>query len=343
MRRAFCWLLLFLITVIAACLLKLGAPGPTSRLSVGEGAKTSVQRSALPLSFEINRGQVDNRVKFLAHEERYGLFLTQDELVMELGSRAPRPAGRSSAPKSSTRRPTPNAAFVRMKLLGAAPDAAVRGDCELPGKANYFIGNDPAKWRTNISTYASVLYQNVYPGIDLVYYGNQGGQLEYDFIVAPGADPAAIAMELKPTANTGLIGSAAPLRISADGDLIIPALDGGVRLHKPLVYQEADASIPVRPLGGSGGFASLAALAWPGTPHGRNDATTMAGTLPPVKLAHHSRRRLHPPSRQPSWVLNSLLRSHPAAGHRSGAGLFNPPSRRRGHYRRFGRQRLCDG
>ena len=76
MRRAFCWLLLFLITVIAACLLKLGAPGPTSRLSVGEGAKTSVQRSALPLSFEINRGQADNRVKFLAHGESYGLFLT---------------------------------------------------------------------------------------------------------------------------------------------------------------------------------------------------------------------------------------------------------------------------
>ena len=75
--------------------------------------------------------------------------------------------------------------MLRIKLIGANPQPELVGLEELPGKVNYFIGNDPKKWRTNISTFAKVKYKNVYPGIDLVYYGNQG-QLEYDFIVAPG-------------------------------------------------------------------------------------------------------------------------------------------------------------
>ena len=79
-----------------------------------------------------------------------------------------------------------------MHLVGANANAPVSGVDELPGKSNYFIGNDPKKWRTNVANYAKVRYQNVYPGIDLVYYGNQGGRLEYDFVVAPGADPSAI-------------------------------------------------------------------------------------------------------------------------------------------------------
>jgi hypothetical protein len=84
-----------------------------------------------------------------------------------------------------------------MKRVGVNPRAAVTGAEELPGKANYFIGNDPKKWRTNVPTYAQVKYQNVYPGIDLVYYGNQGGQLEDDFVVAPGADPSAIKLDIE--------------------------------------------------------------------------------------------------------------------------------------------------
>src|SRR5208282_2028105 len=68
--------------------------------------------------------------------------------------------------------------FLRMKLIGANPNAAVTGNAELPGKANYFIGNDPSKWVTNALTYAKVRYRDVYPGIDLVYYGTQEGKLE---------------------------------------------------------------------------------------------------------------------------------------------------------------------
>ena len=87
-------------------------------------------------------------------------------------------------------------AVIRLRLVGAKPDAEVTGREELPGKVNYFIGNDPKKWRTNVPTYAKVRYQDVYPGVDLEYYGNQGGQLEYDFIVAPGADPGAITLDV---------------------------------------------------------------------------------------------------------------------------------------------------
>ncbi len=90
---------------------------------------------------------------------------------------------------------TPDTAqsVVRMQLLGANPAPQGVGLKELPGKANYFRGNDPYKWRTNVSTYAKVKYAAVYPGVDLVYYG-QSHQLEYDFVVAPGADPTAITL-----------------------------------------------------------------------------------------------------------------------------------------------------
>jgi hypothetical protein len=82
-----------------------------------------------------------------------------------------------------------------MQLLGVNPAPQVAGLEELPGKAHYFIGNDPHKWRTNAPTYARVKYANVYPGVDLVYYGNQG-RLEYDFVVQPGADPSRIALDI---------------------------------------------------------------------------------------------------------------------------------------------------
>ncbi|MGH6628592.1 MAG: hypothetical protein ACREB3_02545 [Burkholderiales bacterium] len=91
-----------------------------------------------------------------------------------------------------------------MKLVGADAKATVAGLDALPGKSNYFLGNDPKKWRTNVANYAKVKYQGVYPGIDLVYYGNQR-QLEYDFVVAPGANPNAIAFEIE-TGNSKIVG-----------------------------------------------------------------------------------------------------------------------------------------
>ena len=123
---------------------------------------------------------------------------------------------------------------IRLELIGANPSPQVVGREELPGKSNYFIGNDPAKWRTNVPTYRKVEYREVYPGVSLVYYGNPAAaaQLEYDFVVAPGADPGQIRLGVE---------GAGRVEVDAEGDLVLQAAAGGqVRFHKPLVYQEVD-------------------------------------------------------------------------------------------------------
>ena len=119
---------------------------------------------------------------------------------------------------------------LRMKLRDANPAAKVTGLDELAGTSNYFIGNDPAKWRTNVPTYAKVRYEGIYSGIDLVYYGNQR-RLEYDFIVAPGADPRRIAFDIR--------GAKRILR-NAHGDLVFKMGEDKIRWRKPVAYQEKD-------------------------------------------------------------------------------------------------------
>src|SRR5438876_9928559 len=125
-----------------------------------------------------------------------------------------------------------------MKLVGANPSARVVGLDELPGKSNYFIGNDPKKWRTNVPNYAKVKYTSIYPGVDLVYYGNQR-QLEYDFVVQPGADPGQIALQLVAPASSRDAAKArmAALRIDKNGDLLVRTEDGELICHNPVVYQ----------------------------------------------------------------------------------------------------------
>ena len=142
-------------------------------------AKIAERFSELPLSFEINKGQTDQAVKFVSHGPRYDLFLTANEAVLSL--RKPQAKTEHSVEGS----------VLRLKLLGANAAPRVEGKEELPGKVNYFIGNDRDQWRRNISTYRKVHYTDVYPGIDIVYYGNQR-ELEYDFVVAPGANPKLI-------------------------------------------------------------------------------------------------------------------------------------------------------
>jgi len=119
-----------------------------------------------------------------------------------------------------------------MQLANANPAAQVSGADQLPGHANYFLGNDPAKWHTNVPTYSKVKYTNVYDGIDLVYYGNQR-QLEYDFIVAPGHNPNQIQLHFA---------GAQKLKLDPNGDLEVIAKNGQIAFHKPVVYQTADGS-----------------------------------------------------------------------------------------------------
>ena len=163
----------------------------------------------IPLSFEANRGQTDAQVQYLARGPGYTLFLTATEAVLALkpagtaadSSRSPVLPREKSGNANSALAPPGEAgargeqAVVRMQLLGSNPAAQAEGADRLAGKVNYFLGNDTSKWRTCIPTYARVQFQNVYPAIGLVYYGNQQ-QLEYDFQVAPGANPVRSAWDL---------------------------------------------------------------------------------------------------------------------------------------------------
>jgi hypothetical protein len=160
----------------------------------------------LALSFEANHGQTDAQVKFLTRTTAYALFLTQGEAVLTMRKNG----------------------VLRMKLRNANPAAKVTGVDELAGRSNYFIGNDPAKWQTNVPTYAKVKYEEIYSGIDLVYYGNQC-QLEYDFIVAPGADPHGIGFD---------ISGAKRIFRNTHGDLVLRLDEEEIRWHKPVVYQK---------------------------------------------------------------------------------------------------------
>jgi len=197
-------------------------------------AKVAESYGKLPLSFEANHGQTDGRVKFLSRAGGYTLFLTGNEAVLAFGGTAKKPAPKGASDiRESARRGKPRlygstAAVLRMKLRNANLSAKITGTDELAGTNNYFIGNDPAKWHTSVPTYAKVKYEGIYSGIDLVYYGNQG-QLEYDFTVAPGADPRRIAFD---------VNGAKRIRQDAQGDLVLQMSAGEIRWHKPVAYQE---------------------------------------------------------------------------------------------------------
>jgi hypothetical protein len=164
----------------------------------------------IPLSFEPNQGQSDPRVQFLSRGSGYSLFLTAQEVVLSLQRQ-------KSASVVDT---------LRMAMAGADAKVNFAGLDRQQGIVNYFIGNDPSKWHANIPTYGKVKATGIYPGIDLVFYGNQR-QLEYDFVVAPGADPTRIGWEI-----TG-----ARLSVDADGNLQLAAADGPAAFKKPVMYQ----------------------------------------------------------------------------------------------------------
>jgi len=209
-------------------------PQLSSASKTAPKAQTNIldQYGKLPLSFEANHGQTDSKVKFLSRGHGYSLFLTGSEAVIVLKKTAPKTeemkvlSGRELVKKRGGG--AEEGTIVRMELAGANAAPRVAGAEELPGKTNYFIGNDPAKWRTNVPTYSKVQYEGVYPGVDLVYYGNQG-RLEYDFVVAPGVDPNEIRLKFY---------GAGKLRLDKKGDLLLGAEGEEVRFEKPLVYQE---------------------------------------------------------------------------------------------------------
>ena len=194
-------------------------------------SKIAEKYGKLPLSFEANQGQADTQVKFLSRGSGYALFLTKDEAVFAFRNDKAKAEAPSARPHQQPSALLPrNSAVLRMKLLNANPAANVSGAEELPGKSNYLIGNDRRKWHSNVPTYAKVKYEEIYPGVALVYYGT-GRQLEYDFIVAPGADPRRIQFDLQ---------GAKRVSLDQKGDLVLRLNEGEVRWHRPMVYQEKD-------------------------------------------------------------------------------------------------------
>ncbi len=206
-------------TTVNVNAVKASGEGPAARQTL------STRAVSLPMFFEPNQGQTDPRVKFLARGAGYGLFLTGDEAVLELHAA---PSSQLSAVSSQLA----SNAVIRMKLDGASSSARVSGASPLPGKSNYFIGNNPSKWRHDIPQFGRVEYQAVYPGVDLVYYGDQG-QLEYDFRVAPAADPNQIALSFEGASASIVSGDSGD-----SGDLVLSTASGDVRFHAPRVYQQ---------------------------------------------------------------------------------------------------------
>jgi hypothetical protein len=176
----------------------------------------------IPLIFEANQGQSDAQVKFLAHGNGYGLFLTPEEAVLVLQQ----PAARAGLP-------TRPASVVRLQLAKANPSPEISAADELPGKSNYLIGRDPRKWHRNVPQFSRVRYHSVYPGIDLVYYGRPG-QLEYDFEIAPGADPSQVSWRVESSDENDF----EQPRLDRNGDLLLATAGGQVRFAAPHVYQK---------------------------------------------------------------------------------------------------------
>jgi len=198
----------------------------------------------LPLQFERNVGQTDPRVKFLSRSGGGMLCLTGDEAVLRLTRTAVE--SRRFDPKHPDMNRSPDlekrtVSELRMRAVGANASARVDSLDELPGKVNYFIGSDPAKWHANIPTYKRVAYRDLYKDVDLVYYGN-GQSLEYDFVVRPGGDPSKIAV---------VISGAKSMRVASSGDLVLTLPGGGnILWRKPAIYQADAAGHRTAVLGG---------------------------------------------------------------------------------------------
>jgi hypothetical protein len=182
----------------------------------GTGAQVSQAYGQFPLSFESNQGQTDARVNFLSHGQGYTLFLTPTEAVLDM--RPPPGNDPSTADEVAT-----------VQLVGGNPGAQPVGLDRLPGVSNYLIGNDPSQWRTAVPNYAQVEYQDVYPGVNLVYYGNNQQHLEYDFVVAPGANPNAIHLAFQGVQR---------LSLDAQGELVLHTEGGDLTVQAPVLYQE---------------------------------------------------------------------------------------------------------
>jgi beta-propeller repeat-containing protein len=207
--------------------------GPDGNKNVSElGRQTSVPHGS-PLTFIENMGQTAEQVRFVSHGSGYALFLTQQDAVLTLnpGRRLDSSPARRAAFFRNRRimRRNSKPSVLRVHLVNSNAGTTIAGEERSSARVDYFLGSDPTRWRTNVPSFARVRYANVYPGVDLVFYGNRR-HLEYDFVVAPGADPNAIALSLEGSQD---------LRVDERGDLLVGVSNGVVKFQKPVVYQES--------------------------------------------------------------------------------------------------------
>jgi len=223
------FLLIFILVLLWSTGPVLAATGlPPISLSTARGANPSPAARAqmlassqgVALGFEANNRQTDAQVKFLSRGRNYTLFLTSHEAVFALQPSVTEPQPQPTSLRSP--------AVVRLQLLNANPTPVVEPDELLPGQVNYYLGNDPAHWRLNVSRYGKIHYRDVYPGIDVIYHSTQG-QLEYDLRVAAKADPRQIRLAFANAQNVTL---------DENGDLLIHTQAGVLRQRQPEAYQE---------------------------------------------------------------------------------------------------------
>lgn len=212
--------------------------------SAMQGGASRAALLTLPLAFEANRGQTDALVDYFARGPGYTVFLAGGDAVLHLkleaspkrpqqrtlpsGARDLRQEKDASAPNETRTGGAAEAAVLRVEMSGARKNVRPVAEAELAGRSSYFVGNDPTKWRTNVPRFSRVRYGDLYPGIDLVWYGNQG-QLEYDFEVAPGADPAVIRLALRGVQRAN---------IDASGKLVLDIGGSELVQDPPQVYQQ---------------------------------------------------------------------------------------------------------
>jgi hypothetical protein len=208
-RRSTKWLsglfgLVWFLAVPAAAQ-QLGARGAHEKIAHRvDRAQALRTYNKQPLSFEEVPHENDKPTRFVSRGLGYALLLTPAEAVLALRETS-----------------------LHMHLVGANPEGSGMGVEGFPGHVNYFAGNDPKRWTTNVPAFAKVKYTDVYPGVDLIYYGNQQ-QLEYDFVVQAGGDPKSIRLNMQ---------GARSVRIDRNGDLLLKTRNGEISFHKPIAYQ----------------------------------------------------------------------------------------------------------
>jgi hypothetical protein len=203
----------------------------------------------LPRTFEPNQGQANAAVQFVSQGNNYGVFLTPSEAVLTLttpvagsasSAAAASPSGSVLLPSSPLSMPptadngvsqAPQAGVLQMQFIGANPNPTIVGLDPLAGTSNYISGNDPTQWHTGVTQYSEVEYENLYPGVNLVFYGNSQQLLQYDFQLAPGADPSQIKLNFQ---------GASSVQLDAQGNLDMQVAGTPVVEHAPVVYQTID-------------------------------------------------------------------------------------------------------